>query len=97
MSRSNVLNAHQAIESIETARHTQPHRSERSTPFRQPGAAQGAPTAVESAQNARPLPEPSPVPSIGRTDGYTHRDPSVRPSGRYEPLRTAQNYGIHVI
>ena len=76
MSSGNVLNTHQAIESIETAQHTRPHRSERSTPFRQPGATQGAPTAIESAQNARPLPEPSPVPSDGRMDASTTIHPS---------------------
>ena len=77
MSSSHVLNAHQAIESIETAQHTRSHRSERSTPFRQPGATQGAPTAIESAQNARthsgrPLPL--------RTDGRTHQQRSIRPT-----------------
>ena len=79
MSSSNVLNAHQAIESIETAQHTRLHRSERSTPFRQPGATQGAPTAIESAQNARPLPEPSPVPSDGWTDASATIYPSAQP------------------
>ncbi len=60
-------------------RHTRAQGS-RSTPFRQPGATQGAPTAIESAQNARPLPEPSPVPSDGWTDA--HRQRSIRPSIR---------------
>ena len=32
-----------------------------------------------------------------RMDGRINNDLSVRPSGRYAPLQTAQNYGIHVI
>ena len=67
---------------VETARYTRPHRSERSTPFRQPGATQGAPTAIESAQNARPLPEPSPAPS----DGWTGASTTIHPSDHRDAM-----------
>ena len=47
-----------------------PHRGSRCTPFRQPGARHGAPTAVESAHNARPSQGdgcgPSPCHPLGR-------------------------------
>lgn len=59
-------------------RHTRAQGS-RSTPFRQPGATQGAPTAIESAQNARPLPEPFPAPSDGWTDASATIYPSAHP------------------
>lgn len=76
MGSGDVLSVNQAVGGIEIARHTRPHRRERSTPFRQPGAKHGAPTAIESAQNARPLPETSPVPSDGRIDAPIAIHPS---------------------
>lgn len=47
---------------------------------------------AERSRPARAVSRP-----LGRMDGRINNDPSVRPSGRYAPLRTAQNYGIHVI
>lgn len=42
-------------------------------------ATQGAPTAIESAQNARPLLEPPLVPSVGRMDASITIHPSDHP------------------
>lgn len=94
MGSGDVLSVNQAVEGLETARHTRPHRSERSTPFRQPGATQGAPGCrkrAERSPSARAVSRP-----LGRMDGRSYHDPSIRPAGRHAPLQTGWNCGIHV-
>lgn len=54
------------------------------------------PLRLSKARRTLALTRAVPCP-FGRMDGRINNDPSVRPSGRYAPLRTAQNYGIHVI
>ena len=90
MGSGDVLSVNQAVEGLETARHTRPHRSERSTPFRQPGATQGAPTAIESAQNARPLLGPSPVLSVGWMDVPI----TIHPSDQRDAMPLCRQDGI---
>lgn len=54
------------------------------------------PLRLSKAHRTLALTRAVPCP-FGRMDGRINNDPSVRPSGRYVPLRTGQNYGIHVI
>lgn len=54
------------------------------------------PLRLSKARRTLALTRAVPYP-FGRMEGHINNDPSVRPSGRYAPLRTGQNYGIHVI
>ena len=54
------------------------------------------PLRLSKARRTLALTRAVPYP-FGRMEGRINNDPSVRPSGRYVPLRTGQNYGIHVI